>query len=151
MDGTKQIDVNVSSGTIFSVYRRVTPPGTPVQLKDFLQPGKEQVRLVVLRHGYGCPVKFRCVRKLGAAHYCDCTDTRVIAGPCMRLVLSQFHTDSATVQRYMRAALLVGCQRRCIIIHRPNVYSFIGPGCPSAKISALVAFVFSRLSMLPTV
>ncbi|PFH35943.1 fructose-bisphospatase I [Besnoitia besnoiti] len=43
MDGTKQVDVNVSSGTIFSVYKRVTPVGTPVELRDFLQPGKEQV------------------------------------------------------------------------------------------------------------
>ncbi|KEP61990.1 UNVERIFIED_CONTAM: fructose-bisphospatase I [Hammondia hammondi] len=43
MDGTKQVDVNVSSGTIFSVYKRVTPAGSPVELRDFLQPGKEQV------------------------------------------------------------------------------------------------------------
>lgn len=43
MDGTKQIDVNVSSGTIFSVYKRVTPRGTPVELADFLQCGKDQV------------------------------------------------------------------------------------------------------------
>ena len=37
LDGSSNIDVNVSVGTIFSIYRRVTPVGTPVQLKDFLQ------------------------------------------------------------------------------------------------------------------
>jgi fructose-1,6-bisphosphatase I len=37
------LDVNVSVGTIFSVYRRVTPIGTPVTLEDFLQPGINQV------------------------------------------------------------------------------------------------------------
>ncbi|MFN8363129.1 MAG: hypothetical protein U0T85_05840 [Cloacibacterium normanense] len=37
LDGSSNIDVNVSVGTIFSIYRRVTEPGTPVQLKDFLQ------------------------------------------------------------------------------------------------------------------
>lgn len=43
LDGSSNIDVNVSVGTIFSIYRRVTPIGTPVQLEDFLQPGNQQV------------------------------------------------------------------------------------------------------------
>jgi len=43
LDGSSNIDVNVSVGTVFSVYRRVTPIGTPVTLEDFLQPGTAQV------------------------------------------------------------------------------------------------------------
>lgn len=43
LDGSSNIDVNVSVGTIFSIYRRVTEPGTPVQIEDFLQKGTEQV------------------------------------------------------------------------------------------------------------
>ena len=43
LDGSSNIDVNVSVGTIFSVYRRVTPVGTPVTIDDFLQKGDEQV------------------------------------------------------------------------------------------------------------
>ncbi len=43
LDGSSNIDVNVSVGTIFSVYRRITPVGTPVTLDDFLQPGINQV------------------------------------------------------------------------------------------------------------
>lgn len=43
LDGSSNIDVNVSVGTIFSVYRRISPIGTQVQLEDFLQPGTEQV------------------------------------------------------------------------------------------------------------
>ena len=43
LDGSSNIDVNVSVGTIFSVYRRITPLGTPVTLADFLQPGVNQV------------------------------------------------------------------------------------------------------------
>ncbi|HZW62322.1 MAG TPA: class 1 fructose-bisphosphatase [Flavobacteriaceae bacterium] len=43
LDGSSNIDVNVSVGTIFSIYRRVTPVGTPVQLEDFLQEGNKQV------------------------------------------------------------------------------------------------------------
>jgi fructose-1,6-bisphosphatase I len=43
LDGSSNIDVNVSVGTIFSVYRRITPIGEPVSDEDFLQPGSEQV------------------------------------------------------------------------------------------------------------
>ncbi|MDW8844507.1 class 1 fructose-bisphosphatase [Erwinia sp. P7711] len=43
LDGSSNIDVNVSVGTIFSIYRRITPAGTPVTEEDFLQPGNQQV------------------------------------------------------------------------------------------------------------
>jgi fructose-1,6-bisphosphatase I len=43
LDGSSNIDVNVSIGTIFSVYRRKTEEGTLSTLEDFLQPGVEQV------------------------------------------------------------------------------------------------------------
>ncbi|WP_034893419.1 class 1 fructose-bisphosphatase [Gillisia sp. Hel_I_29] len=43
LDGSSNIDVNVSVGTIFSIYRRVTPVGSPVTIEDFLQPGNKQV------------------------------------------------------------------------------------------------------------
>jgi fructose-1,6-bisphosphatase I len=43
LDGSSNIDVNVSIGTIFSIYRRITPPGSLPEMKDILQPGKMQV------------------------------------------------------------------------------------------------------------
>ena len=43
LDGSSNIDVNVSVGTIFSIYRRITPIGQPVTEEDFLQPGNRQV------------------------------------------------------------------------------------------------------------
>ena len=43
LDGSSNIDVNVSVGTIFSVFRRITAIGTPATLEDFLQPGINQV------------------------------------------------------------------------------------------------------------
>ncbi len=43
IDGSSNIEVNVSIGTIFAIYRRVTPIGTPATLEDFLQPGVKQV------------------------------------------------------------------------------------------------------------
>ena len=51
LDGSSNIDVNVSVGTIFSIYRRVTPTGTPVTIDDFLQPGKNQVAAGYIVYG----------------------------------------------------------------------------------------------------
>lgn len=43
LDGSSNIDVNVSIGTIFSIYRRKTPQGSPLQGQDYMQKGTEQV------------------------------------------------------------------------------------------------------------
>ena len=43
LDGSSNIDVNVSVGTTFSIYRRTTPLGQSVTEADFLQPGNRQV------------------------------------------------------------------------------------------------------------
>lgn len=43
LDGSSNIDVNVSIGTIFSVFRRVSELGKPATNADFLQPGIQQV------------------------------------------------------------------------------------------------------------
>ncbi|MGD9486857.1 MAG: class 1 fructose-bisphosphatase [Calditrichaceae bacterium] len=43
LDGSSNIDANVSVGTIFSIYRRVTPDGKPGTLDDCLQVGRKQV------------------------------------------------------------------------------------------------------------
>jgi fructose-1,6-bisphosphatase I len=51
LDGSSNIDVNVSVGTIFSIYRRITPEGTPVQLEDFLQKGSKQVAAGYIIYG----------------------------------------------------------------------------------------------------
>lgn len=51
LDGSTNIDVNVSIGTIFSVYRRVTPVGTNVTIEDFLQPGMRQVAAGYIIYG----------------------------------------------------------------------------------------------------
>lgn len=43
LDGSANIDVNVSIGTIFSVFKRVSELGKPATKEDFLQKGSKQV------------------------------------------------------------------------------------------------------------
>ena len=42
LDGSSNIDVNVSVGTIFSIYRRKSDPSSKCTMEDFLQSGKNQ-------------------------------------------------------------------------------------------------------------
>ena len=51
LDGSSNIEVNVSVGTIFSIYQRISPVGTPVVLEDFLQPGNKQVAAGYIIYG----------------------------------------------------------------------------------------------------
>ena len=51
LDGSGNIDVNVSIGTIFGVYRRVSEKGKPCTKADFLQPGRNQVAAGYIVYG----------------------------------------------------------------------------------------------------
>lgn len=51
LDGSGNIDVNISIGTIFGVYRRVSEKGTPCTIADFLQKGINQVAAGYIVYG----------------------------------------------------------------------------------------------------
>ena len=51
LDGSGNIDVNVSIGTIFGVYRRVSPRGSIAVKDDFLQKGLQQVAAGYIVYG----------------------------------------------------------------------------------------------------
>jgi fructose-1,6-bisphosphatase I len=53
LDGSSNIDVNVSIGTIFSIYRRITIDG-PATEKDFYQKGTAQVAAGYVIYGSSC-------------------------------------------------------------------------------------------------
>lgn len=51
LDGSTNIDVNVSIGTIFSIHRRVSKPHGPAGVADCLQAGKQQVAAGYILYG----------------------------------------------------------------------------------------------------
>jgi fructose-1,6-bisphosphatase I len=51
LDGSSNIDVNVSVGTIFSIYRKLTQPKAPVTEEDFLQLGRDQAAAGYIIYG----------------------------------------------------------------------------------------------------
>lgn len=51
LDGSSNIDVNISVGTIFGIYRRRTPLTEPAAVEDFLQPAKDLVAAGYVLYG----------------------------------------------------------------------------------------------------
>ena len=51
LDGSSNIDVNVSIGTIFSIYERISPIGSEATLEDMLQPGTAQIAAGYVLYG----------------------------------------------------------------------------------------------------
>ncbi|MBT8219125.1 MAG: class 1 fructose-bisphosphatase [Bacteroidia bacterium] len=51
LDGSSNIDVNVSIGTIFSIYHRKSPIGSEPTVEDFLQKGEDQVAAGYVQYG----------------------------------------------------------------------------------------------------
>lgn len=51
LDGSSNIDVNISVGTIFGIYQRISPATDELQLTDFLQKGIHQVAAGYVLYG----------------------------------------------------------------------------------------------------
>lgn len=130
LDGSSNIDVNVSVGTIFSIYRRITPPGTPVTEEDFLQPGHLQVAAgyvvygssTMLVYSTGCGVHaFTYDPSLGV--FC-LSQERMTFPP-------EGYTYSINEGNYTRFPLgvkkyLKFCQEEDSATHRPYTTRYIG-------------------------
>ncbi len=63
LDGSSNIDVNASIGTIFSIYRRVSELGKPCTIEDFTQPGNRQMAAGYII--YGSSTMFVYATRLG--------------------------------------------------------------------------------------
>ena len=53
MDGSSNIDVNATIGTIFGVFRRKSPEGTKATEDDILQCGREMIAAGYIIYGSG--------------------------------------------------------------------------------------------------
>lgn len=85
LDGSSNIDVNVSVGTIFSIYRRVSPVGGPVQLDDFLQPGNKQVAAGYLVYGTSTMLVYTTGNGVNAFTYDPGIGSFFLSHPNMRV------------------------------------------------------------------
>ena len=84
LDGSSNIDVNVSVGTIFSIYRRVTEPGTPVSLEDFLQKGVNQAAAGYVVYGSSTMIVYTTGNGVNGITLDPSLGTYYLSHPCMK-------------------------------------------------------------------
>ncbi|NNC83800.1 MAG: class 1 fructose-bisphosphatase [Flavobacteriales bacterium] len=85
LDGSSNINVNVSIGTIFSIYRRVTPIGSKAEMKDFLQKGDQQVASGYVLYGSSTMLVFTTGNGVNGFTYDPSIGTFCLSHPDMRI------------------------------------------------------------------
>ncbi len=84
LDGSSNIDVNVAIGTIFSIYRRQTPTGTPPSLEDALQPGSAQVASGYVLYGSSTVLVYTTGRGVNGFTYEPSLGEFILSHPSIR-------------------------------------------------------------------
>lgn len=130
LDGSSNIDVNVSIGTIFSIYRRLSQPGQPAELRDFLQPGTAQVAAGYVIYGSSTMLVYTTGRGVNGFTLDPSLGTYYLSHPDMRMPKTgkiysvnegNFETFSEEVKDYIR-----WCQQTDPDTKRPYSARYIG-------------------------
>lgn len=130
LDGSSNIDVNVSVGTIFSIYRRVTPMGKPVTKADFLQPGSEQVAAGYVIYGSSTMLVYTTGDGVNGFTYDPTLGVFALSHPNMRLPQDgtiysinegNYIKFPTGVKKYLKY-----CQERDEATKRPYTSRYIG-------------------------
>ncbi|MFP4090994.1 MAG: class 1 fructose-bisphosphatase [Cyclobacteriaceae bacterium] len=111
LDGSSNIDVNVSIGTIFSIYRRKSERGTPIIEKDYLQKGSEQVAAGYVLYGSstmlvyttGCGVNgFTYEPSLGEFFLSHANITTPASGKIYSINEGNYNKFDRSIQEYVK-------------------------------------------------
>ena len=130
LDGSSNIDVNVSVGTIFSIYRRITPIGQPVTEEDFLQPGNCQVAAGYVVYGSSTMLVYTTVNGVHAFTYDPSLGVFCLSHERVRFP-EKGNLYSINEGNYIKFPLGVKkyikyCQEQDEATHRPYTSRYIG-------------------------
>lgn len=130
LDGSSNIDVNVSVGTIFSIYRRVSEPGTPVVEADFMQPGNKQVAAGYVVYGSSTMMVYTTGAGVHAFTYDPSLGVFCLSHERMTYPETGY-TYSINEGNYIRfpqgvKKYLKFCQEEDMATHRPYTSRYIG-------------------------
>lgn len=130
LDGSSNIDVNVSIGTIFSIYRRVSTLGKPATQADFLQPGNQQVAAGYVIYGSSTMLVYATRRGVNGFTLDQAIGEFTMSHPnivCPRtgkfysVNHGNFFQYNDKVQRY-----ITNCQKKTIAEGGPYTQRYIG-------------------------
>lgn len=130
LDGSSNIDVNVSVGTIFSIYHRVSEPGTPVVEADFMQPGNKQVAAGYVVYGSSTMMVYTTGAGVHAFTYDPSLGVFCLSHERMTYPETGY-TYSINEGNYIRfpqgvKKYLKFCQEEDLPTHRPYTSRYIG-------------------------
>lgn len=130
LDGSSNIDVNVSVGTIFSIYKRVSPIGSPVTMEDFLQPGRKQVAAGYVTYGSSTMLVYTTGNGVNGFTYDPSLGLFILSHPNMKMPYEgkyysinegQYVTFPEGVKRFIKY-----CQKEDPATKRPYSSRYIG-------------------------
>ena len=131
LDGSSNIDVNVSVGTIFSVYRRVSLKG-PGTLEDFMRRGTEQIAAGYVIYGSSCMLVYTTGQGVDGFTLDPSIGEFCLSHPNMQTP-KKGHTYSLNEGNYLHfpdgvKKYLKYCQEEDIATNRPYSSRYIGSG-----------------------
>lgn len=130
LDGSSNIDVNVSVGTIFSIYKRISPVGSPVTMEDFLQKGRKQVAAGYVTYGSSTMLVYTTGNGVNGFTYDPSLGTFILSHPDMKMPdigkyysinEGQYVTFPQGVKKFIKY-----CQEEDIATKRPYSSRYIG-------------------------
>jgi len=130
LDGSSNIDVNVSIGTIFSVFERRSPIGTKAELNDFLQKGDNQVAAGYVIYGSSTMLVFTTGNGVHGFTYDPGIGTFILSHPDMKFPENgkiysvnegNYNNFDQGVRRYIKY-----CQEIDSATNRPYTGRYIG-------------------------
>lgn len=113
LDGSSNIDVNVSVGTIFSIYKRKSEVGMPLTDADFLQKGTEQLAAGYVIYGSSTMLVYTTGNGVNGFTYDPGIGVFILSHPNMKTPLDgkiyslnegNFYKSSEGVQNYVKYA-----------------------------------------------
>ena len=130
LDGSSNIDVNVSIGTIFSIYKRVSPVGTPVTEEDFLQKGTAQIASGYVIFGSSTMLVYTTGNGVNGFTYDPGIGVFILSHPNMKVPATgkiysmnegNFYKSSKGIQEYIKYAQTIDADT-----NRPYTGRYIG-------------------------
>ena len=149
LDGSSNIDVNVSVGTIFSIYRRLTLNG-PGTLEDFMQRGTEQVAAGYVIYGSSCMLVYTTGRGVNGFTLDPSIGEFCLSHPNMQTPKSG-HVYSVNEGNYLHfpdgvKKYIKYCQEEDKVTNRPYSSRYIGSGVADIHRNLLIGGIY----MYPT-
>lgn len=130
LDGSSNIDVNVAVGTIFSIYRRVSPIGEKATIEDFLQPGNRQVAAGYVVYGSSTMLVYTTGNGVNGFTYDPSLGMFILSheniqfpqqGKCYSVNEGNYLKFPNGVKQYIKY-----CQAEDPVTHRPYTSRYIG-------------------------